>query len=167
MIRWGRAGRFLAAMLVGLILQMLALPPILAPWRPLWLPLLMAYAVMTDPHLPVMFIGFAFGLATDILLDAPPGEHALALVGLGYLLLRLRATLILMPMWQITLVLGPVWTAYEFALFWLDGLTHHPANSMLRWMPALATTVAWPLLALLFDAIRRQQRVRRRMRARI
>ncbi len=162
-----RIGRLFGALLLGLLAQMIVLPDLLAPWRPLWLPLLVGYAVMSDPDLPIMFIGFLYGLATDVLLGAPLGEHALALVGLGYLLLRLRATLVLMPLWQIALVLCPVWTLYEFALFWLDGLARHPADPMLRWGPAAATTVAWPLVVTTLDTLRMRRRVQRRLRARI
>jgi rod shape-determining protein MreD len=162
-----RIGRLFGILLLGLLGQMVMLPEAIAPWRPLWLPLLLGYAAMIHPDLPIVFTGFLFGLATDVLLDAPLGQHALALVGLGYGVLRLRPTLVLMPLWQVTLVLCPVWLLYEFALFWLDGLAKHPADSMLRWGPAAATTVAWPLVVAVLDTMRMQRRVRRRLSASI
>jgi rod shape-determining protein MreD len=119
-----------------------------------------AYTALNDPEMPVLLAGFLAGLASDVLLSTPLGEHALALVGLAYLIVRLRSSLVLLPLWQATLVLAPVWALYAFALFWLDGLTRHPADPLLRWLPVATTTAVWPLLVALFASRRFHDRRR-------
>jgi rod shape-determining protein MreD len=118
------------------------------------------HTALRNPDLPVLLAAFLSGLASDLLLSAPPGEQALALVGLVYLLLRLRPSLIVLPPWQISLVLIPIWALYAFALFWLDGIFRHPADPWLRWIPVASTAVCWPLWALLTGtgAARRRRR---------
>ena len=140
--------RFLFSLIAALMLELVPLPPSIAPFRPMWLPLVLAHAALRDTHLPALLGAFFAGLASDLLLAAPLGEQALALVGFVYLLLRLRPSLIVLPPWQIALVLVPVWASYAFALFWLDGIARHPADPLLRWMPVVSTALCWPLLAL-------------------
>lgn len=148
------------AITLALLVELIPLPYAIAPFRPMGLPLVMAYTALRNPDLPVLLAGFLSGLASDLLLSSPPGEQALALVGFAYLLLRLRPSLIVLPPWQISLVLVPMWALYVFALFWLDGIARHPADPWLRWGPVASTAVCWPLWALMTGtgAARRRRR---------
>jgi len=155
-----RLVRFIFGLVCALLLQLLPLPWSIAPLRPMWLPLVLVGTALADVEMPVLLGAFLGGLASDLLLGVPLGEHALALVGLVYLIQRLRSSLIVLPLWQATMVLVPVWALYAFALFWLDGVEHHPADTLLRWMPVASTTAAWPFLAIVFGS--RALRLRRR-----
>jgi rod shape-determining protein MreD len=145
---------FVASLVAALLLQFVALPGGLAPWRPQWLTLTLAYWVLADPGLPLLMAALLLGLVCDVIWVAALGEHAVVLVLVTYLLLALRDNLLELPLWQASLVLTPIWAMTAFGLFWLDGLTHHQANGALRWTPVLSTAFSWPLLTMAADALR-------------
>jgi rod shape-determining protein MreD len=149
----GFAG-FVLTLLVALTLQIIALPDSIAAGRPMWLALVVAYWSLKAPNLPVLVAAWLFGLCCDVLFNTVLGQHALALTALAFAVRRLRPVLVMFPLWQSTLALVPVWAAYAFLLFWIDGLTRHPADPTLRWLPVLATAVAWPFAAGLLGAMR-------------
>jgi rod shape-determining protein MreD len=150
--------RFLFGLLIALLLEVVPLHPQIAPLRPMWLPLLLAHAALRDTALPVQLAAFLTGLASDLLLGTPLGQQALTLVAFVYLLLRLRPSLTVLPQWQVALVLAPLWALYAFVSFWLDGVLHHPADPLLRWMPVASTALFWPLLVMVlgFNTVRRR-----------
>jgi rod shape-determining protein MreD len=152
--------RLLAGVSLALLLELIPLPALIAPLRPMGLPLILAHAALHESDLPVLLAAFLSGLASDLLLDTPLGQQALALVALVYLLLRLRVSLGVLPVWQVSLVLVPVWALYAFLQFWIDGVARHPADPWLRWMPVASTALCWPALVWLLDlpVLRRRRR---------
>lgn len=145
---------FLLTLLAALALQIVILPDAVAAARPMWLALVVAYWALNAPNLPVLVAAWLLGLACDVLFNSTLGQHALTLTTLAFAVRRLRSILIMFPLWQSTLALAPAWAGYAFLLFWIDGLTRHPADPMLRWLPVLSTTLAWPLLAAALGAMR-------------
>src|SRR3546814_9890443 len=77
----------------------------------------------------------------DVLYAAPLGQHALGLVVVVYLVVRLRSFFIIFPLWQATVALVPAWVLYCFLMYWIDGATQHEAEVWLRWLPAISTTL--------------------------
>jgi rod shape-determining protein MreD len=140
------------SLIAALILQLLALPDAIAAGRPIWVLMMLAYWTLAAPRIPHVLFGFIAGLIMDVMLNTPLGQHAVAMVVAVYAVDRLRPLFNMFPAWQATLVLVPVWGVYEFLLFWIDGLTHHLADPMMRWLPVATTTVAWPILWLLLGA---------------
>lgn len=145
---------FLASLLLGLCLQLVVLPDSLSAARPLWLPMILAYWALREPHLPALLPAFLIGLMLDVLFVAPLGQHALGLVVLSYLVVRLRSFFIMFPLWQATLALVPAWALFCFLMFWVDGATRHAPDIWLRWLPAVSTTLLWPLLWSLMELFR-------------
>lgn len=137
---------YLISLLLGLILQFVALPDVLASMRPMWIPLLLAGWALNAPRLPNLMMALLLGLCMDVMLNCPLGQHALGLLILVYLIARMRQTLMLYPRWQTTLVLVPLWVGYALFLSVIDALTHHVATPSLRWWPLLPTTLLWPLV---------------------
>ncbi len=150
---------FWLSLLVALLLQLMALPEGLAGFRPLWIPLLLAYWAFNEPRVPVLVAAFGFGLAIDALLNAVMGQHALGFVLLTYLVIKLRGLFVMFPLWQSTVGLIPLWGLYAFVMFWIDGVAHHRSDPWLRWTPVVSTTMFWPIVSVLLDAyVRRRQR---------
>jgi rod shape-determining protein MreD len=149
----GYAG-FLLTLLTALALQIVVLPDSIAAGRPMWLALIVSYWSMKAPNLPVLVAAWTLGLASDVLFNTVLGQHALGLVALAFVIRRLRPVLMMFPLWQSTLALIPAWVAYAFLMFWIDGLMRHPADPMLRWLPVLSTTFAWPIVTGLLGAVR-------------
>jgi len=152
---------FIATVLLSLILQMVALPDAIAAFRPEWVAMTLVYWAQATTDKPVLVTAWLCGLALDVLFNTPLGEHALALVTITFVVRRLRGSLILFPLPQVSLVLALAWGAYAFMMFWIDGLSHHNAVPSLRWLPVISTTLIWPLAALAMDRLRAQPKLRR------
>ena len=138
---------FMFSLLLALGLQVLALPDFIASFRPLLLALTLAYWAVYAPEMPALLAAWLLGLCCDVLYGAPLGQYALGLVTVAYAARRLSGTLLSFPLWQATLMLVPVWAIYIFLMFWIDGLTHHPAAPLHRWLPLISTSLLWPLIA--------------------
>jgi rod shape-determining protein MreD len=145
---------FVLSLLLALLLQSIALPDVLTPFRPMLPALTLAYWAVYAPDMPVMVMAWLLGLCCDVLYGAPLGQYALGLVTVAFAARSLSGTLLAFPLWQATLALTPVWALYVFLMFWIDGLTHHPADPLRRWMPLLTTSLLWPLAAGLLGGIR-------------
>ncbi|MDD3764834.1 MAG: rod shape-determining protein MreD [Nevskiales bacterium] len=145
---------FLSSVLVALVFQLVELPDLLAAARPMWAPLILAYWALREPRISTLLPAFLVGLAMDVLFGSPLGQHALGLIVVVYLVERLRGIFILFPLWQATIALLPAWAIYSFIMFWIDGATHHEANTLLRWLPVLSTTLFWPLLFSVMELLR-------------
>jgi rod shape-determining protein MreD len=147
---------FLGSLVLALILQLIELPTLLAAARPMWLPLLLAYWALREPRVSALLPAFAFGLCMDILFGAALGQHALGLIAVVYFVERLRGIFVLFPLWQATLALVPAWFLYAFLMFWIDGILQHQADTWLRWLPVVSTSLFWPLVYTLMELARQQ-----------
>lgn len=148
---------YLISLLLGLILQFVALPDVLAPMRPMWIPLLLAGWTLNAPQLPNLPMALLLGLCMDVMLNCPLGQHSLGLLILVYLVARLRPTLTLYPRWQTAVVLVPLWAGYALLLSVIDALTHHVATPSLLWWPLLPTTLLWPVVDVWLASLNRRR----------
>lgn len=146
---------FIVSLLLALLLQLIQLPELLAAARPLCVPLVLAYWALREPRISTLLPAFISGLLLDVLFGTTLGQHALALIAVVYIVERLRSIFILFPLWQATFALIPAWALYSFIMFWIDGVTRHQADDWLRWLPVLSTTLFWPLLFSVMEAMRR------------
>ena len=147
----------LAALVAALVLTTLPLPESLAIGRPAIVPLVLMYLCISTPRRFGMLWGFGLGLVLDVTHSTALGQHALALGLLCYLGLKLRDTVQLFPIWQQTVVLAPVWAAYQGLLLWLDGYVGQSIEPAWRWLPAASTALMWPLICGYFALIDRPQ----------
>lgn len=145
---------FVASLLLAIVFQLIRLPDSLAAARPLWVPLVLAYWALRESRISTLFPAFVVGLMLDVLFGSTLGQHALGLVIVVYIVERLRGIFILFPLWQATFALIPAWALYSFLMFWVDGVTRHQADVWLRWLPVLSTTLFWPLLFSVMEALR-------------
>jgi len=159
-----RGGSFfmlVVSLAAALVLQLVELPDAVAALRPLWLAMTLGYWALSSTSQPILPLAWLTGLCCDVLYDAPLGQHALGLVTVVYAVRKLRGTLIVFPLWQATLLLAPVWALYVFLMFWIDGLSDHPADLAARWLPLLTTTLLWPLAATLLSGLSARRSHRR------
>lgn len=150
--------RFWASLLIAFLLQLVALPDAIAVARPLWVPVVLAYWALEEPRVPSLLAAFLCGLLLDVLYNAILGQHALGLVLLIYTVIRLRGVFVLFPLWQSTVALAPAWAGYCLLMMLIDDLSRHRADLLLRWLPALSTTLFWPLVHTVLDGHTRRTR---------
>jgi rod shape-determining protein MreD len=153
---------FLLSLLLALVLQVIDLPDAVSAARPLLLALTLAYWALHAPEMPVLPAAWLLGLCCDVLYNAPLGQYALGLLLVAYLARRFAGAIVVFALWQATLALAVIWTAYVFLMFWIDGLTHHSADPLQRWLPLVTTVAVWPLAATLLSSLR-SRRSRRGM----
>lgn len=149
--------RFWLSLLIGLLLQLIALPDLLAAARPLWLPLLLAYWTLTEPRLPTLMASFALGISLDVLYNTVFGQHAIGLLVLVYLMARLRGIFVLLPLWQSTIALIPAWLGYCAIMATIDSFLKHQADPWLRWMPVVSSTLFWPMIHGLLHSLQKRK----------
>ncbi|HEU0195656.1 MAG TPA: rod shape-determining protein MreD [Nevskiaceae bacterium] len=135
------------SLFAALVLQFVQVPDWLAVVWPAWTTLLLAaWAVHAErlPHLPVAVV---LGVILDVGFAAPLGEHALALLVVIFLAMRMRPTLETVSWWHGALLMLPVWLLGAAILAVIDHVAHHEAVAALRWLPTLSGAVLWPVFS--------------------
>ncbi len=116
-----KTGWVAGSLLLALILTVVPLPTQAAPARPAWVALVLIYWHLNDYPRLGFLISWVAGLLMDGLTGSLLGEHALALVTVSFLALKLAHFIRTFPLWQQSLALLPVLLVYAFVLFWIDG----------------------------------------------
>lgn len=136
----------------ALLLSLMALPDSLYFTRPFW-PLLVfgAWALRRD-RTGLLAVAVITGLLQDAAHGVTLGLHSLALVVPLAILLRWRAILAALALWQSTLMFAAMSVLYVLILQGLDAVTGEQAAARLRWVALPVTVLAWPLALLLLRA---------------
>lgn len=130
---------------LGLILTLLPLPPSLAAPRPAFFTATVLFWVLMQPRRFGLVAAWCSGIMIDVLYGTPFSEHGLAMAVAAYGVLKLRELLWAFPVLQQALLMLPIFAAYEFVLFWIDGVAGADVSLWWRWLPVLSSTVIWPI----------------------
>ncbi|MHB8425370.1 MAG: rod shape-determining protein MreD [Gammaproteobacteria bacterium] len=133
-----------ASYLVALLLTIWPLPNWAEPFRPAWVVLATIYWCLFLPHRVGLLVTFGVGVLVDTLTGSLLGEHALALLLVAWITLKLHLQIRVFPWWQQTLAVLVLMLIYTFVLFWVDGMLGYTQGAMLRWMPVFITALLWP-----------------------
>lgn len=146
-----------ATVVIAWILALVPMPSLIAPFRPEWTLLVLAYWAMALPtRVGIVCCWFA-GLGLDVLYGSILGQHALALALVGWVVARSHLQVRVYPAWQQALVVLALVVIYEFVLFWTDGIAATSAD--VRWEPVIPSALLWPWVFLLLRATRRRLKV--------
>ena len=151
---------FPLSLLLALLLGLLPLPDPIAPLRPYWLALVLAYWLLETPDWAGMGVAFVIGTFGDLTFGTLIGEQALRLVVIAFLVQRFRARLRFFPLWQQSVAV--------FALLVNDrviaaGVRMTLGEGLPRWsfwLSPLLALALWPWLVLLLDTLRLRARTR-------
>ncbi len=142
-----------ASLMVALALTALPLPGLGITLRPDWMALVILYWALFAPRALSLWIIVLSGLCLDVLLGTLLGQHALALVIMCYLPLKLHLRMRVFSGIQLSAaVFGLIWV-YEFILFWVNGVANQTTYFHDYWVPVLTSTVIWPVVLLLMDGV--------------
>lgn len=144
---------------VALLLTVWPLPDGGEPFRPAWVLIVTIYWCLFLPQRVGLVVAFIAGLLTDALTGSLLGEHALALLLVAWVALKLHLQVRIYPWWQQTIVVGVLTLLYTFVQFWIDGMLGYTQGTSLRWMPVLITTLLWPWCALLLNLLQQRYQV--------
>ena len=133
------------SMAAGLVLAIVPLPGWLDPFRPDLALLAMIYFVLTSPRIAGLGYAWLSGLFLDVLRGIVLGQHALGFLVVGYLTHKLQLRMRMFPIVQQAVI-----------VMLLLGLTGHGFTGWVRWLPALAGALLWPLVVALGDSLTRR-----------
>lgn len=142
----------------ALLLSLLPLPGILAPFRPYWVALVVIYWSLETQDTISLGWAFLVGIVLDILSGSLMGLHALSLVVMVFLVQHFRSRLRFFPPWQQALSVLGLLVNDRIILIWITALLGEPLPTWKYWLPPLAGMVLWPWLFLLLDRIRAMSR---------
>ena len=151
-------GAMLLTALIALILTVLPLPTYLALIRPAFLVLTVLYWSIASPRAGGIALGFFAGLFLDVFQSPILGEHALALSIITYIAVREHQKIRSKPAFQQSLIVFAALLAYETILFMIDGWTHHPVTSLLRWTHTVSGAIFWAPVAAVLNATNDRRR---------
>lgn len=144
----GRESPLLAwiTMLIALVLTLLPLPQWLAIVWPNLVLLTVLYWSTMAPSTGGVLIGFAAGLALDVLGGDQLGQHAFAFSLLTYLAIKLHLLTRAKPLFEqaIFALLGLL--LYEATLWAIDGFSSRSTGSWLRWLHVPVGAILWPIV---------------------
>jgi rod shape-determining protein MreD len=132
--------------LIAVVLTLLPLPQWLSIlWPNLVLLTVLYWSTMT-PAVGGVLIGFASGLALDVLGGTQLGQHAFAFSVLTYLAIKLHLLTRAKPIFEqaIFVLLGLV--LYEAILWMIDGFSSRSTGSWLRWLHITSGAILWPIV---------------------
>jgi rod shape-determining protein MreD len=144
---------------VALLLSIWPVPDWADPYRPAWIVLATVYWCLFLPHRVGLLVAFVAGILMDALTGSLLGEHALALLLVTWVTLKLHLQIRVYPWWQQTLAVFGLMLLYTFVLFWVDGMLGYTLGTLMRWMPVLITTLLWPWVMQLMSLLQQRYQV--------
>ncbi len=143
---------------LAILLALLPLPPTIAPLRPYWLALVVAYWVLENPDRAGLGFAFICGLAADVAQGAILGEQALRMVILAFILDRFRTRLRFFPIWQQALVIGGLLINDRIVSAVVHLLAGAPQADPMYWLSPVIGALMWGPVFVLLDALRHGRR---------
>ncbi|MDQ2640437.1 MAG: rod shape-determining protein MreD [Pseudomonadota bacterium] len=132
--------------LIAVVLTLLPLPQAVSIVWPNLVLLTVLYWSTMAPAIGGVLVGFAAGLALDVLGGAQLGQHAFAFSVLTYLAIKLHLLTRSKPIFEqaIFVLLGLL--LYEAILWAIDGFSSRSTGSWLRWMHVPVGAILWPIV---------------------
>lgn len=138
----------------AMLLSLLPLPDMLAPFKPYWVALVIIYWALETHDTIGLGATFFTGMALDILSGSLLGMHALSLVIMVFLVQRFRPRLRFFPPWQQALSVLALLVNDRVILIWVTALLGEPLPTWQYWLPPVVALAIWPWLFLLLDRVR-------------
>lgn len=149
----GLMARFVLLLLVALILTIIPLPAMLAPYRPFWVLLFVLYIQFFLPnYFSVIWLALV-GLILDILLYCVLGEHAFALLFVCLLAANKARRFAFFSIIQQMLLIACFCLLYAMLLVLIDFCVGYPRIKIIPLESALISILFWPWMKLLGDHV--------------
>lgn len=144
---------------MGIILQIIPMPPPIDLYRPDWLLLILLYWSMALPNRVSVGIAGLAGLILDILYGTALGAHSFALAVPVYLVSANYQRLRNYSMIQQAVMILVLSVLYHLIVYWLQYVITGIEFSWIFLWPSMASMIIWPWLFWLLRKFRRNLRV--------
>jgi len=149
----------LATFFVALVLAMLPLPRWLVSARPEWTALFLIYWCLALPHRVGLLSALCLGVMLDVLEGARLGQNGLALVTVALLVLLLYPRVRVFSLWQQAAVVFVLIGIHQMICQWVKGLEGLGSQTRLFLLPALTSSMLWPVVLHGLRGLRRSYHV--------
>ena len=144
------------SILLAMVLMLMPLPDSLRVVRPEWVLLTLMYWAMALPRRVGVGYAWFVGLFMDVLLGGILGILAFAYALVVYLILHFHLQLRQFPLWQQALsLMSLILLVHIVTVMMTPVMTEWHA-----WLPAVVSTLLWPLIYVFLRAVRRTFHVR-------
>ncbi len=141
---------FLSFLIAGL-LQFLPVSEVLTIWVPQWVALVIVYwALVLDERFKLMLPCF-IGLCLDTMNGTILGQHALALLLLGFIVLKNAKQLRRARRLQQIVEIGLLILGYQFILFLIQGVIGQQLTDWSYFAASLSSAIIWPWVSIVLD----------------
>ncbi|MBE0438682.1 MAG: rod shape-determining protein MreD [Gammaproteobacteria bacterium] len=139
------------SIIIAIILMLVPLPESIRFIRPEWVVMTLIYWAMALPKR--VGVGFAWctGLIMDVILGGQLGVLAFSYALVVYFVLRFHLQLRQYPLWQQALSI----MALVFLVNVISMLVSSRTFDFTLWLPAVISTVLWPIMYMLLRSVRR------------
>lgn len=145
------------SLLAGLLLAMFPLPNWAEALRPDWVALILIYWCITLPMQIGLTTGFIFGLLLDIAMGTLLGQHALGLILVSFIIVRIHARLRMYPQFQQGVLIMFALFLMQLVYLWVYGITNRaPDNLWLYFLPSFIGMLLWPFVSKIMRNVERR-----------
>lgn len=142
---------------VALMLAMMPLPDLIAPLRPDWVALVVLYWAIAVPERFGLVFAWTAGLLLDVSTGTLLGQHALGLVLVVAIALRLHQRLRIFPPAQQTLAIVVLLFFKQMIVLWTSGVADRaPPEAWMHMLSPLPALIFWPLVFVILRDLRRR-----------
>jgi rod shape-determining protein MreD len=146
--------------ILGLMLTIMPLPSTIEAFRPDWLAMIVIFWAMQLPRTWSVGTAWIVGIVLDVSQGTLLGQHALALCSVAFITVRFHLLMRVFPIPQLTATVFPILAAYQFLLFWINGVAGVDAPPIAYWGPVISGTLLWPIVMTALSGMRYRTRSR-------
>lgn len=139
-------------LLVAVLLMLIPLPDILRYARPEWVVMTLIYWAMALPNRVSIGVAWFSGLLMDIVSGEQLGLQAFSYALAIYLVSRFHLQLRQYPLWQQAFII----LSLVFLVHLISVINAHSVSGWHFWMPAVSSTLFWPITYTLLKTVRRK-----------
>ena len=158
-MRWAGLFRIILSIIFAFILTILPLPLWAAWFRPEWVVLVLVYWNIALPQRVNIGTSWVIGLLLDALSGTVLGEHALALVVVTYIAVKLHRRIRAVNIWQQSLTLGLLVMLFQAIIFIVQAFIGEIPQSLFYWLPSLTSALFWPWVFIVLRDWRRKFKI--------
>ena len=156
---WGMVTIWIT-IVAGMLLAVVRIPqffPVeLGFLRPDWVAMVLVYWVIALPHRVGISMAWLVGIAVDVLLGSPMGQHALSYVLIAYVVASLYQRVRMFSVWQQASILFVLLWLNQLVEFWIESIVSVTDWSFWYLLPAVSGAFLWPSVFLILRYLRRR-----------
>lgn len=131
------------------ILTIIPLPTWALWYRPAWVPLVLIYCLLASPGRMGLGSAWVIGLLLDAITGSSLGEHALGMVLIAFLAIKLQRQMQMAAIWQQSISILLLIFIFQLTIMLSQGMLGQANSFHGFWIPAVTSMFIWPWLVII------------------